>query len=217
MRDHVAENLQTAAEIDWLRQRYKLLRRILPIAFPSKRGLHEIAIHVRAGHGSRSLSDGWFVPAVAAVRRALEDHGLAVRIHVFHEAAKSSLCCAGFEEMARALANGNHTTSLKTHMDHNRISMFAALVEADVLMCTDSTFCHVAGFVNEKALAIIDATQTRSAHMDLDGPRRIRWRPCSGSVHRTPWTEARCSAARPTVGFSEHQLRRLLSQAIGNP
>jgi len=108
----IPEGPLSSSTIQFIRQQYKFMRRLLPLSLPDDRASAKqswrcqahsaipvamVVVHIRAGSGTRSLEETFFWPLLRWLRSALQKRVVGMRVHVFHELNRTDLCCEKFE------------------------------------------------------------------------------------------------------------------------
>jgi hypothetical protein len=217
---HVSDKMPDPSDHDdglhFLRAQYRLMRTLVPLELPAflSSGFNIVA-HIRGGGGARSFHESLYLPILEFIGSILKQRGVPFRVHVYHELARSKVCCLMLEQ-----GRGGRVF---VHTDPNRITMFHAFMMADVLIMSDSLLPSLAARLNSRGTIAFDPR----APIERDSVALVRsrlvaavpvlnWVPCKEHFFKTGDQSVGIIPCTPCVGANESLIRHLLAR-VGGP
>ena len=163
-------------------------------------GVLNVAVHIRAGPGSKSVPEGAYVAALEATARALEalaegpplSRGVHVRMHVhaFHE-YDDGRCCHELRRWAdaRAASTGGADAvvprlpvALFAHITPRRHALYHSLWTADMVVAGESKSSHMLLQISPHVTVALDGSVSADLQpgppLPTSSATRLRWVPC---------------------------------------
>lgn len=218
------EDVRGPGALHQLARMYKAMRRLLPIASPyaavqGSARVVNVAVHLRAGSGTKTAPELAFIPILDSIADILEQVRTTndtlrctPHVHVFHE-YEDGKCCATIELWGKQrLPQGVRVIA---NIDPHRAAMWHALWSADVLIAGESKLSHTIGGVSPELGVFIDGSPGRVAAHAL----RFTWEPCGPHHQRSYAAACQANGSKPTAGLARGEmanLRSALARACAN-
>ena len=189
------------ADLCRLARSYEAARELFPIATPFEAGdagVVNVAVHVRAGPGSKSVPESAYVAALEATARALQalaekrPGGAQVRMHVhaFHE-YDDGRCCHGLRRWADARAASTGVASAEAprlpvaffaHITPRRHALHHSLWTADMVVAGECKSSHMLAQISPHVAVALDGSVSADLQpgppLPTTSATRLRWAPC---------------------------------------